>query len=177
MRKHGLGQMLDVRRTHEIPFAEAGQCLAGAEERQGATCRDAELEFAVFAGAADDPQYGLEFQIYPTGWIGAGRLEHSISEDEVLSVRTQAMELWLTKDLEGKAFWAPLWVTDFPMFEKNEKGQFVSSHHPFTHPRDEHVDALVSDPAMRTGTGGTSDGIVGASWSHPTPLQSWSKWS
>lgn len=43
--------------------------------------------------------------------------------------------------------WRFLWVTDFPMFEKNEKGQFVSSHHPFTHPRDEHVDILVSDPA------------------------------
>jgi aspartyl-tRNA synthetase len=45
------------------------------------------------------------------------------------------------------AGWKFLWVTDFPLFEKNDKGQFVSSHHPFTSPRPEHVDLMVSDPA------------------------------
>ncbi len=30
---------------------------------------------------------------------------------------------------------AGLWVTHFPMFEQNEQGAWVSSHHPFTHPR------------------------------------------
>jgi aspartyl-tRNA synthetase len=43
--------------------------------------------------------------------------------------------------------WRFLWVTDFPMFEQNDAGQFVAAHHPFTSPRDEHVDMLVSDPA------------------------------
>ena len=43
--------------------------------------------------------------------------------------------------------WSFLWVTDFPLFEKNEQGQFVSSHHPFTHPHEAHLDILVSDPA------------------------------
>jgi aspartyl-tRNA synthetase len=42
--------------------------------------------------------------------------------------------------------WKFLWVTDFPLFEKNEKGQWVSSHHPFTSPRAEHLDILQSDP-------------------------------
>ncbi len=42
--------------------------------------------------------------------------------------------------------WRFLWVTDFPMFEQNEQGQFVAAHHPFTSPRDEHLDILVSDP-------------------------------
>ncbi|MEM9458521.1 MAG: aspartate--tRNA ligase [Myxococcota bacterium] len=42
--------------------------------------------------------------------------------------------------------WRFLWVTDFPLFEQNDKGQWASSHHPFTSPRDEHVDILVSDP-------------------------------
>ena len=30
--------------------------------------------------------------------------------------------------------WQPLWVTDFPMFEKNEKGELTPLHHPFTAP-------------------------------------------
>ncbi|MCA9684394.1 MAG: aspartate--tRNA ligase, partial [Myxococcales bacterium] len=46
---------------------------------------------------------------------------------------------------EGK-LWNFLWVTDFPMFEKAADGRWVSAHHPFTSPRDEHVDLLISDP-------------------------------
>jgi len=43
--------------------------------------------------------------------------------------------------------WRPLWVVDFPMFEWDEKEQrWYSLHHPFTSPKDEHVDRLESDP-------------------------------
>jgi len=51
----------------------------------------------------------------------------------------------LPADAEHKP-WNFLWVTDFPLFEKNHDGQWVSSHHPFTSPRDEHVEHLLSDP-------------------------------
>ncbi|MGA1761623.1 MAG: aspartate--tRNA ligase [Gammaproteobacteria bacterium] len=30
--------------------------------------------------------------------------------------------------------WAPLWIVDFPMFEKNKEGNLTSLHHPFTLP-------------------------------------------
>lgn len=30
--------------------------------------------------------------------------------------------------------WAPLWVVDFPMFEKDKEGNYNSVHHPFTAP-------------------------------------------
>ena len=53
-------------------------------------------------------------------------------------------DLDLLADVEKK--WSFLWVTDFPLFEKNDKGQWVSSHHPFTMPRPEHIDYLISDP-------------------------------
>ncbi|PKG34977.1 aspartate--tRNA ligase [Psychrobacter sp. Sarcosine-3u-12] len=31
--------------------------------------------------------------------------------------------------------WAPLWVTDFPMFEQTDDGRWTSMHHPFTKPK------------------------------------------
>lgn len=43
--------------------------------------------------------------------------------------------------------WAILWVVDFPLFEHDEKtGTYVAAHHPFTSPRAEDVDRLISDP-------------------------------
>ncbi len=42
--------------------------------------------------------------------------------------------------------WAPLWVVDFPMFERGEKGAWTSIHHPFTAPRDPSPAALIEDP-------------------------------
>jgi len=43
--------------------------------------------------------------------------------------------------------WKPLWVVDFPMFEYDEEDKrWVACHHPFTAPKDEHLDLLESDP-------------------------------
>jgi aspartyl-tRNA synthetase len=37
--------------------------------------------------------------------------------------------------------YAPLWVTDFPMFEFHEEdGRYYSMHHPFTSPVDEDLE-------------------------------------
>ena len=41
-----------------------------------------------------------------------------------------------------------LWVTDFPSFEwSEEENRFMACHHPFTAPKDEDVDKLLSDKA------------------------------
>jgi aspartyl-tRNA synthetase len=43
--------------------------------------------------------------------------------------------------------WKPLWVVDFPMFERDEEGnRWQALHHPFTAPADGHEELLVSDP-------------------------------
>ncbi|MBK9265821.1 MAG: aspartate--tRNA ligase [Polyangiaceae bacterium] len=47
--------------------------------------------------------------------------------------------------LVAKNQWRFLWVTDFPMFEQNEHGHWVASHHPFTSPKPEHVELLGKD--------------------------------
>ncbi|CAH2805487.1 MAG: Aspartyl-tRNA synthetase (EC @ Aspartyl-tRNA(Asn) synthetase (EC [uncultured Caballeronia sp.] len=46
-----------------------------------------------------------------------------------------------------EAGWKPLWVTDFPMFEfDKEDNRYVAAHHPFTSPKDEHLEYLETDP-------------------------------
>jgi len=43
--------------------------------------------------------------------------------------------------------WKPLWVVDFPMFEYDEEAnRYVAAHHPFTSPKDEHLEYLETDP-------------------------------
>ncbi len=48
--------------------------------------------------------------------------------------------------VSGEA-WKPVWVIDFPMFEYDEEGKrWNACHHPFTAPKDEHLQYLETDP-------------------------------
>ena len=43
--------------------------------------------------------------------------------------------------------WEPVWLVDFPMFEYDDDAKrWNASHHPFTSPKDEHVEFLETDP-------------------------------
>ncbi|MCC2624280.1 MAG: aspartate--tRNA ligase [Burkholderiales bacterium] len=45
--------------------------------------------------------------------------------------------------------WKPLWVVDFPMFEYDEDAKrYVACHHPFTSPKEEHMDMLNTNPGQ-----------------------------
>lgn len=50
-------------------------------------------------------------------------------------------------DLIDKNKFNFLWVTEFPLFEySEEEDRYVAMHHPFTHPFDEDIDKLETDP-------------------------------
>ena len=59
-----------------------------------------------------------------------------------------ALRVKLGGDLELlEAKWSPMWVVDFPMFERDGEDQrWTSLHHPFTAPKTDQVDELVSNP-------------------------------
>ena len=54
--------------------------------------------------------------------------------------------LALVHDLINKDIYKFLWVTEFPMYEFNkEENRYLSAHHPFTSPKKEDIDKLLTD--------------------------------
>ena len=57
------------------------------------------------------------------------------------------LELARRLDLLSAEQWQPLWITEFPLLERDEdEDRMVAIHHPFTSPMEEDVDLLTSDP-------------------------------
>ena len=81
----------------------------------------------------------LEVQEGDIIFFGAGK--RSIVNDSLAALRDL-----VAKDLDLLTCeWAPCWVVDFPMFEKNRSGDLTPLHHPFTAPNCT-VDELKEDP-------------------------------
>ena len=75
-----------------------------------------------------------------------------LSGDDAMKTRKQLCELRLEMGnrlgLRDKNKFACLWVVDFPMFEwSEEEGRLMAMHHPFTHPKDEDIPLLDTNPA------------------------------
>ena len=75
-----------------------------------------------------------------------------LSGDDAMKTRKQLCELRLEMGrqlgLRDKDKFSCLWVVDFPMFEWSEQeGRLMAMHHPFTHPKDEDIPMLDTDPA------------------------------
>ena len=86
--------------------------------------------------------------------VGAkpGDLILILSGDDVMKTRKQLCELRLEMGsqlgLRDKNKFVCLWVIDFPMFEwSEEEGRLMAMHHPFTHPKEEDIPLLDTDPA------------------------------
>ncbi|MFZ8952554.1 MAG: aspartate--tRNA ligase [Gammaproteobacteria bacterium] len=66
---------------------------------------------------------------------------------KVVNDSMSQLRLKIAKDLNlYERDWAPLWVVDFPMFEKDKDGNLTSSHHPFTRPNIKSIEDLKKDP-------------------------------
>ena len=75
-----------------------------------------------------------------------------LSGDDAMKTRKQLNELRLEMGnqlgLRDKNKFALLWIVDFPMFEwSEEEGRLMAMHHPFTHPKDEDIPLLDTNPA------------------------------
>ena len=81
----------------------------------------------------------LEVQEGDIIFFGAGK--RNIVNDSLAALRDL-----IAKDLDLLTCeWAPCWVVDFPMFEKNRSGDLTTLHHPFTAPNCT-ADELKEDP-------------------------------
>lgn len=68
----------------------------------------------------------------------------------VVKTSLGALRCKLARDLDliKKDDYKLLWIVDFPSFEwSEEEGRFMACHHPFTMPKDEDVDKLLTDKA------------------------------
>tara|TARA_B110000003_G_C16632468_1_gene527187 strand:- start:198 stop:1958 length:1761 start_codon:yes stop_codon:yes gene_type:complete len=56
-------------------------------------------------------------------------------------------EIARVEGLATKEIFKPVWITEFPMFDySEEKQRFIAMHHPFTAPKESHIDILDDDP-------------------------------
>ena len=74
-----------------------------------------------------------------------------LSGDDAMKTRKQLCELRLEMGsqlgLRDKNKFALLWVVDFPMFEwSDEENRLMAMHHPFTHPKNEDIPLLDTNP-------------------------------
>lgn len=57
------------------------------------------------------------------------------------------LEMGNRLNLKDKNTFAPLWVIDFPLLEKDdESGRYYAMHHPFTSPKDEDINLFETNP-------------------------------
>ncbi len=73
-------------------------------------------------------------------FFGAG--EAAVVNESIGALR---VKLGIDNDMV-KGEWEPLWVVNFPMFEKNSQGNWTSLHHPFTAPSVDSVEEFKADP-------------------------------
>ncbi len=83
-----------------------------------------------------------------TGALDGDLIFFGADKANIVNEAIGALRVKLGQDLglmaEG---WHPLWVVDFPMFEREpHTGRWTALHHPFTSPKEDQIGLLDSDP-------------------------------
>ena len=83
-----------------------------------------------------------------TGAVDGDLIFFGADKAKVVNEAIGALRVKLGQDLglmaEG---WHPLWVVDFPMFEREgHTGRWTALHHPFTSPKEDQLDLLKTNP-------------------------------
>ncbi len=83
-----------------------------------------------------------------TGAADGDLIFFGADQAKVVNESIGALRVRLGRDLGLLAGdWRPLWVVDFPLFERDEQaGRWVALHHPFTAPKEDQLGLLASDP-------------------------------
>ncbi len=93
------------------------------------------------------PDQALDAIIEKTGTQSGDILFFGAGEVHVVNESIGALRVKLGQDSALMSdTWQPLWVVDFPMFERNKEGNWTALHHPFTAPSTASVEEFKADP-------------------------------
>ncbi len=94
------------------------------------------------------PDEAVEGIMKRTGAVDGDLIFFGADKATVVNESIGALRVKLGQDLGlMDESWRPLWVVDFPMFERDEHtGRWTALHHPFTSPKEDQVELLESDP-------------------------------
>jgi len=118
--------------------------LAYIKVNDAATGRDG-LQSPIVKNLSDEALQGV---IERTGAKSGDLIFFGADKAKVVNDSLAALRVKVGHDLDMiEAEWAPMWVVDFPMFERDEdSGRWTSLHHPFTAPKVDQLDELKSNP-------------------------------
>ncbi|AAO27018.1 aspartyl-tRNA synthetase [Buchnera aphidicola str. Bp (Baizongia pistaciae)] len=94
------------------------------------------------------PSSDLTFQLISKTSAKHGDMIFYLSEKSPLVYEIMGkLRIELGKDLNLIDYnsWKPLWITNFPLFKKNELNQYISTHHPFTAPKYMKIDTSITN--------------------------------
>ncbi|MDT8281522.1 MAG: aspartate--tRNA ligase [Gammaproteobacteria bacterium] len=93
------------------------------------------------------PDEALTAILETTGTESGDLLFFGAGDASTVNESIGALRVQLGHDLGMvDASWQPMWVINFPMFEKNSEGNWTALHHPFTAPSVDSVEAFKADP-------------------------------
>jgi len=93
------------------------------------------------------PDEVLDTIIEKTGTQSGDILFFGAGETHVVNESIGALRVKLGQDsgLVSET-WQPLWVVNFPMFERNKEGNWTALHHPFTAPSTDSIEEFKANP-------------------------------